>query len=370
MTKENYPLKMFPIYSIKYKIYNILEVGEEMKAIVWQGKGWVENVGRARPVEAIGEVLLRVITAGICGTDLTIYQGKFDATRSVPPLIPGHEICGVIEKIGEGVNGWNVGDRVAVDPLIPCGVCYACRHGVPHVCTSLKLLGVDRDGGFAEYVTVAAVRLHRLPAGISDVEGALVEPLAVAVHDVRLGGLALGDTALVVGAGPIGLLIAMAARAAGARRIAVSEFNDHRRSIAEGLGFPTYSPSNQDFRDCIRDEFDGIGPDIAFDATGSAAGYQSAIDCVRVRGRIVQVGIPKGPTEIDLRRMNFAELSIVGTRVYSPEDITGAIDLLEHKRVEAQKLASVHSLEECGNLLAELSGGETKLMKPVLRIAG
>lgn len=341
-----------------------------MRAEIWQGKGRIESMDRATPNESPGEVLVRVLAVGICGTDLTIYQGKFDSARSIPPMIPGHEICGLIEGIGEGVEGWAIGERVALDPLIPCGRCYACSRGFPHVCTSLKILGVDRDGGFAEFVTVAAGRLHRLPGGMSDVEGALVEPVAVAVHDVRLGGLAVGDSALVVGGGPIGLLIAMVARAAGSRRVAVSEVNGYRSGIARDLGFETYDPTNRGFSERVREEFDKEGPDLAFDATGSAAGYQSAIDSVRVRGRIVQVGIPKGPFEVDLRRLNFAEISIVGTRVYSPDDITRAIELLAGKRIEAEKLASVHPLKECGRLLAELGSGTSKLLKPVLITTG
>jgi (R,R)-butanediol dehydrogenase / meso-butanediol dehydrogenase / diacetyl reductase len=341
-----------------------------MRAMVWQGRGRMEGQDREAPRPAAGEVLLRVLTAGICGTDLTIYQGRFDPSRSVPPLIPGHEICGLIEELGAGLEGWAVGERVAVDPLIPCGSCYACDHGFPHVCRSLKLVGVDRDGGFAEFVAVAAGRLHRLPAGISDVEGAMVEPLAVAVHDVRQGQLAIGGTALIVGGGPIGLLIAMVARAAGAGRVAVSEVNEQRLSLAKAQGFPTYSPAEADFLERVRGDFDGLGPDLVFEATGSAPGYQSAIDCLRVRGRLVQVGIPKGPIELDIRRMNFSELSVIGTRVYSPDDIAAAINLLDSGRVEAQSLASLHPLEKCGELLAELSGGTTKLMKPVLRVAG
>jgi threonine dehydrogenase-like Zn-dependent dehydrogenase len=198
----------------------------------------------------------------------------------------------------------------------------------------------------------------------------MVEPLAVAVHDIRMGQLRVGETALIVGGGPIGLLLAMVARAAGSRRVAVSEFNEHRLGIAGSLGFATYSPGGEDFLERVRDDFDGIGPDLAFDATGSAPGYQSAIDCVRVRGRVVQVGIPKGPIELDVRRLNFAEISVVGTRVYAPEDIDAAIDLLGSKRVDAGSLASVHPLEDCGSLMAELAGGNSRLMKPVLRVAG
>jgi len=341
-------------------------IGKHMKAAVWQGKNKIEIQERNQPRPKSGEVLLRITAAGICGTDLTIYQGKFDPKRSVPPLVPGHEMCGVVEQLGDGVVGWSAGERVTVDPLIPCGTCFACVNGFPHVCTSLKLLGIDQDGGFAEYAVACANRLYRLPDALTNVEGALVEPVAVAVHDVRLAELSVGDTALVVGAGPIGLLIAMVAASAGSRRVAVSEINERRLEIARSLGFPVYSPAEKDFRERVREDFDGRGPDIVFEATGSASGYQSAIDCVRVRGRIVQVGIPKGPTEVDLRRLNFAEISIVGTRVYAPADIVTAIALLGNSRIAANSLVSTHGLAECASLMAELSGGASEKMKPVL----
>jgi len=340
-----------------------------MKAAVWRGKEKITIESRDPPELPPGEVLLRIRTAGICGTDLTIYQGKFDPRRCVPPLVPGHEMCGVIERLGRGVEGWSVGERVVADPLIACGQCYACHHGFPHVCTSLQLLGIDRDGGFAEYAAAPAGRLHRLPEGISDVDGAIVEPVAVAVHDVRRGQLAAGDTALVVGGGPIGLLIGLVARSAGARRVAVSEINGHRREVARCLGLQTYLPTDEDFRERVRADFDGIGPDIVFDATGSAPGYQSAVESVRVRGRIVQVGIPKGAVELDLRRLNFAEITIVGTRVYEPVDIVTAIGLLAGGRVATAGFVSTHGLAECGSLLAQLSGGSSELMKPVLVIS-
>jgi len=340
-----------------------------VKAAVWKGKGCMQLENRDRPRPQAGEVLLRVTAAGICGTDLTIYQGKFDPRRSVPPLVPGHEMCGVIEQVGEAVEGWRAGERVTVDPLLPCGACYACVNGFPHVCTSLKLLGVDQDGAFEECVAVKASRLYRLPAGLSDTDGALVEPVAVAVHNVRRAELLTGDTVLVVGGGPIGLLIAMVATWAGGRRVAVSEINEHRQGVARRLGFQTLSPGEADFLPRLRDGFDGVGPDVVFEATGSAPGYQSALDSVRVRGRVVQVGIPKGAIELDPRRVNFAELSIVGTRVYAPVDIVTAIGLRENGRIATEGFVSTHRLEECGTLLAELTGGASERMKPVIVMA-
>jgi len=148
----------------------------------------------------------------------------------------------------------------------------------------------------------------------------------------------------------------------------VSEINGHRREVARCLGLQTYLPTDEDFRERVRADFDGIGPDIVFDATGSAPGYQSAVDVVRVRGRLVQVGIPKGAVELDLRRLNFAEITVIGTRVYEPVDIVTAIGLLGSGRVGTAGIVSTHALDDCGGLLAELSSGRSELMKPVLVI--
>ncbi|MGA2479493.1 MAG: alcohol dehydrogenase catalytic domain-containing protein [Spirochaetia bacterium] len=339
-----------------------------MKAALWLGKGKIEVASIEKPLPGRSEVLLRVLTAGICGTDLSIYAGKFDPKRSVPPMVPGHEICGVIEALGADVSGWSVGERVAVNPLISCGTCYACRSGFPHVCRTLKLIGVDRNGGFAQHVTAGAHQLYRLPEGVSDIAGAMVEPVSVAVHDYRMSRLAVGGTALVIGAGPIGILIAMVARRAGARRIVLSEVNEYRLGVARDLGFDARHPAQERFREGIVSDFDGVGPDVAFEVTGSAAGYQAAIDSVRVRGTVVQVGIPHGGMSTDLRRINFAELSIVGTRVYEPLDYVTAIDLLAGGAIAADAVSSTHELAECGTLFAELTEGTARRMKPIFRI--
>jgi 2-desacetyl-2-hydroxyethyl bacteriochlorophyllide A dehydrogenase len=285
-------------------------------------------------------------------------------------MVPGHEICGVVEQVGPDILGWSTGDRVAVDPLISCGTCFSCQNGFPHVCTSLKLLGVDQNGGFAQHVVVRADRLYRLPKKISDVAGAMIEPVAVAVHDFRRANLSVGDTVLVVGAGPIGLLLAMVARSAGARAVAVSEISPYRLNMARELGFDARNPEEGGFLERVRADFDGVGPDAVFEATGSPGGYQSAIDCVRVRGKLVQVGIPKGAMTVDLRRINFSEISIVGTRVYEPVDIVTSIALIESGAVAAEALASEHELSECGALVAGLADGTSRSMKAVLRIGG
>ena len=174
------------------------------------------------PERGPDEVLIRVSRAGLCGTDLHIYQGHMDR-RVQTPLVMGHEMCGEIVEAPSGTD-IEVGDRVVVEPTVWCGTCPACRRGHRHICQNLNFLGIDSPGAFQAYWNVPVDRLHRVPDGLSDEAGALIEPLAVAVHDVRRAGVELGDRAVVIGGGPIGMLVAMAARMDGAG-VMISEVN-------------------------------------------------------------------------------------------------------------------------------------------------
>ena len=192
---------------------------ETMRAALWLGKEQVAVRVVPRPAVGPGQALIRVAYAGICGTDLMIYLGKHP--RAKAPLIMSHEFCGVIaEADGEA---YPAGAPVTVNPLLTCGQCYPCRHGLSHVCERLGLLGIDADGGFAEYALAPLHTVRPLPPGLPLVEAALIEPLAVAVHAVRASDLKVGDTVAVLGAGPIGIMVAQVARLGGARRVLISE---------------------------------------------------------------------------------------------------------------------------------------------------
>ena len=337
-----------------------------MKAAIWTGIEKIELGERPVPSAGEGEVLIRVKAAGICGTDLTIYHGKFPKERAKAPMVLGHEFCGTVEGVGRGVKDLEAGDLVVVDPLISCGSCYCCVEGYPHVCSNLKLLGVDVDGSFAEYVTAKAGRTHRLPRGFGVEQGAMVEPLSVAVHAVRRSSMNVGDTVLVTGGGPIGILIALVAASAGARTLVVSEIQDFRLGLLERLGLRGFNPLLADVRKLAAEWFGGVGPDIVFEVTGSAAGMQQAIESVRHMGTVVEVGLPKDRTENDTRRVVFGEISIVGSRVYAPVDIKTSIKLLEHRKVDVAPLVKTFAIEECPGLFSRLSRGEGNLMKAVM----
>ncbi len=237
-----------------------------MKAAVWYDKDDIRVEEREMPSPRAGEVLIRVRAAGICGTDLMICQGKFP--RSRPPLVAGHEFVGEIVTMNDVPSDLKTGDRVAVNPLISCGRCVACRTGFPHVCEKLRLIGVDVDGAFAEYVSASWEKVYRIPANFSYEIASLTEPTAVAIHVVGRSGLRVGDSAVVLGGGPIGLLIAMMAQIAGASRIIVTEILHDRLRFAQKLAFEVIDSSKHDVSQKIRTMTEGRGVDVVFDAAG------------------------------------------------------------------------------------------------------
>jgi len=284
------------------------------------------RLGAAEAIEpAPGEAQLKVSHCGICGTDLHIFHGAMDA-RVKMPLVMGHEMSATIHKLGAGVDDFAVGDRVVVLPLAPCKECPACAAGHSHICHNLNFLGIDTPGAFQRYWTVPAYTLHRVPANLSLKHGALIEPLAVACHDVRLADAQPGDNVVVVGGGPIGILVALAARQAGADVI-VSEINPYRVELARNLGFEAVNPGDGDLVDLVMRRTKGAGADIVFEVSGSQAGAAMMTELLRTRGLAVIVAIFARKPEIDLFRFFWRELRLQGVRVYEPQDFADAIAL-------------------------------------------
>jgi (R,R)-butanediol dehydrogenase / meso-butanediol dehydrogenase / diacetyl reductase len=285
-----------------------------------------------------GEVQIEVAYAGICGTDLHIRHGAMD--QRVPArAVLGHEASGRVAALGPGVGGWELGDPVTVMPLRWCGTCAACRAGHTHVCQRLQVIGVDLPGAMQGRWTVPASVVLRLPAGVRLDHAALVEPTAVAVHDVRRSALQAGERTVVVGGGPIGLLVGRVATAHGADVVLV-EPDAHRRAVARRIGLNTLDPGEVDVVAHVESWTAGAGVPVAFEVSGVPAGVRTATDVLGVRGRLVVVAIHPDPVPLDLNRVFLRELELVGARVYDRDDFTAAVDLLSRGEVPAAELIS------------------------------
>lgn len=296
-----------------------------MQAVFYEGNKEI-RVGTNDPIAPqAGEVQLKVSHCGICGTDLHIFHGAMDQRVTMPQVL-GHEMSGTVHKLGEGVTDFAVGDKVVVMPLAPCNDCPACDAGHSHICHNLKFLGIDTPGAFQSYWTVPAYTLHKLPEALSLKHGALIEPLAVACHDVRLANVQTGDDVVVLGGGPIGMLVALVAQHAGAN-VVISEINPYRVSLANQLGLEAINPQETDLIDLVMTKTHNAGADIVFEVSGSQAGASIMTDLLRTRGLAVIVAIFAKRPEIDLFRFFWRELRLQGVRVYQSLDFADAITL-------------------------------------------
>ncbi len=294
-----------------------------IRAAFYEGPRAFRSGTTPMPAPRAGEALLRVRRVGICGTDLHIFQGHLDHRVPRGGII-GHEAFAQVAEPPTG-SGFHAGDRVVVEPLWSCGDCRACRMGASYICYRLKVLGVDLPGGMQEYWAVPADRLLRVPDSLSDDHAALMEPLAVAIHDVSRASVKAGDATLVFGGGPIGTLIALVARHRGAR-VAVAELNPFRLEMLKRFGFETVGPGTDILR-FAEDWTGGDGVDVAFEVTGSLAAVHLITEVVRVLGTVSIVAIHAGPMPVNLYRLFSRELTVHGSRLYTRADWEEAIRL-------------------------------------------
>jgi len=326
-----------------------------MTAVYYEGGGRF-SLGEARPqAPAEGEVRIDVAYCGVCGTDLHIAHGAMDH-RVRPPQVIGHEMSGTVAEIGSGVDGFRVGDPVVVRPLDARAETSADK-GYSHVSRGLKFLGIDTPGAFQRSWTVPAFTLHHVPVAVDLRLAALVEPLAVACHDVRRAELAAGETAVVIGAGPIGLLIALVARAHRARVI-VSEVNQARLAFAAELGLETVDPSDGDLVERITEMTEGVGADVVFEVSGAPVAAMAMTQIACIRGRVVVVAIYPDPQPVRLFDLFWKELEVRGARVYEPQDYERAIEMVASGTLPIERLISrVEPLQRLPEVFEELLAG-------------
>jgi threonine dehydrogenase-like Zn-dependent dehydrogenase len=316
-----------------------------MKAQVLTGVKTLEYVDKPLPVPNPTETVVKVEFCGICGTDVHCYE-----TGLLVPFgtVLGHEITGVVSAIGSAVEAFKVGDRVAVNPIPRCGKCYWCERGQFVLCSEglKEEIGItlENDGGFAEYVAIKypQVMLHHLPDTVPFRHGALVEPLATSLHAVRMSRLEPGDSAMVFGAGMIGLGVVEFLRIAEAGRIIVAEPSPPKRQLAEELGADYVFDPGTDARayeQRVLEITRGIGPDIVFECSGNPAAFQDALRCVRKGGQVVAVGFGDSDVPLDLLGMILKEIELKAILGYYDE-FTRVLDFLRREMIHADAFIS------------------------------
>jgi 2-desacetyl-2-hydroxyethyl bacteriochlorophyllide A dehydrogenase len=326
-------------------------LGSSMKAVRFHGRGDLRLDELAVPDPQPGEVRLRPLAAGICGTDAHIVQGEFPATC---PVVLGHEVAGIVDAVGAGVKGLSEGDLVTVQPNTYCGACRYCRMGREHLCTELRAYGVHLNGGFAKAMVVPARVAYRLPPGMDSRIGCLAEPLACCVHGMDRLDMHSGSTALVIGAGLVGLMLTRLARLAGAGSIVVSEPQQARRGSALEFG----ADRVVDPRNSEREEMSsGRGFDVVIDAVGSADTFEHAIDNATRGGRVLVFGVAAIAATARIRPYDIyaRELTVIGSFI-NPYTHERAVSLLPQMGLEKLKI-NAFPLEEFRHAFAAQADG-------------
>jgi (R,R)-butanediol dehydrogenase/meso-butanediol dehydrogenase/diacetyl reductase len=308
-----------------------------MRAAVYYGNHKVEIEDVAEPSVRAGHVKVKVSHNGICGTDLHEYfDGPIFISPDTPhpltgknmPVVMGHEFSGVVTDAGPDVADVRVGDNVTIEPIYRCGECRACRNGHYNLCQQIGFHGLMADGGMAEYTVVPRNQVHHLPDSVSLEMGALVEPMSVAYHAAKLAEVTDQSSALIYGAGPIGIGLWFALRGLGLTEIEVVEPTEHRRRSIEALGARTLDPTTVDVSALILDRTDGNGVDAAFDAAGVQASVASALECIGERRPLISVAIYDKPVSTPLINLVLRERRIQGTICYTSDDYRAVIDLM------------------------------------------
>ncbi|MDQ0271661.1 2,3-butanediol dehydrogenase [Cytobacillus purgationiresistens] len=344
-----------------------------MKAAVWHDIKDVRIEQIEEPVVSSSQIKVKVEWTGICGSDLHAYahglsKEAHPISGQKPPITLGHEFSGTIVELGEDVSGHQVGERVAIEPLIYCGECYACKRGYYNQCNQVGFVGLNRDGGFAEYVVVDENMVHVLPDNVSFEEGALVEPAAVSFYAVRESKLKAGDSVAIFGAGPIGLLTLLSAKAAGATQMIVVDLSEERLKKAKELGATTIINGSRDDIAATILQLTNGGVNVAYEAAGVQPTMTNAVASVRQGGQVMAIAVYSKPVSIDMGQIMFKAADITSTLAYRhifPEVIdmiaTGRLDV---KQVITKKIQLDDLIDQGFNQLTNDVKQAKILVKP------
>ncbi len=348
-----------------------------MRAAVFYGAKDIRIEDVAAPTEVgPGQVLVRPYWCGICGTDLHEYAvgpiviptDPHPLTGAKLPQILGHEFSAEVVELGAGVSNVKVGDRVSMMPIISCGECYYCRRDLAHLCVRMGCVGLSHDwGGIAELAVVPASQVYALPDVLTEIQGALVEPTAVAIYGIDAAGIRPGDTVLITGAGPIGALASLYAESLGAR-VWISEVNPVRADLARSLGVAeVLDPSKVDVVEVLKDATEGIGVDAVVECSGNERALLTGIAAVRSAGTVTQTGLHTKPAAIDPMQISLREITYNGTWCYPLGDWPRVIDLIARRGLPVEKVVTaeiaINDLVEKGfETLLSPTGEQVKVL--------
>lgn len=340
-----------------------------MKAAVLRAPQVLELADIATPQAAPGELVLRVRAATVCGTDLRILTGR--KTKGVRfPSVIGHEFAGEVVQVGDGVTQFKPGDRVCMDPVVPCLACAYCKSGRENVCLHRQAMGYEFDGAFAEYIRIPAIALaagnvFMMPAQMSFESAALAEPLACCINGQRNADVQLGDTVVILGAGPIGLMHAALARRSGALQVIVSEPNAARRQAAADRGVDhVCDPNKESVMDFVKVRTGGLGADVVILAIGVSQLANEALSLVRKGGHVnLFAGFTAGETaSVDVNLIHYNEIVVTGASALSRRDYELALNLLSTGQIDANALIT-HRFEVADSLAAFEEAGSGRALK-------
>jgi L-iditol 2-dehydrogenase len=342
-----------------------------MKALLLTQYKQLEYVDFPDPEYGPDDLLVRVRACGICGSDIHGFDGS--SGRRVPPLIMGHEASGEIAAVGANVKAFRAGDRVTFDSMISCGKCAFCASGDINLCDNRQVLGVSpgdyrRHGAFAEFVTVPARIAFRLPDGVKYEHAAMVEPVSVVVHATNLAPKKLGQTAVVVGTGMIGLLAVQALKAAGYSRVFAVDLEDHKLKLAQELGADAaINPKSTDAVKAVQELTGGRGADLAMECVGATAPVQTAIACVRKGGSVTLVGNITPKIDLNLQSVVTREITLFGSCA-SAGEYPECLDLINSGVIRVEPIISAQApLSEGAQWFDRLYGHDPELMKVILQ---
>lgn len=338
-----------------------------MKTIIINNPGEVDIIEQAMPVRKQGEALLKILYGGICGSDLGTYRGTF--AYASYPRIPGHEFSAEIIEIGDNDRNLKPGMIVTCNPYFNCGHCYSCQRGLVNCCTSNETMGAQRDGAFSEYITMPIERIYD-GKGLSAKTLALIEPFCISYHGISRANIQPNDKVLVIGAGTIGVLAAVAAKAKGAK-VYISDVAENKMNYAIetfGLDGGILNDSPENFIKRVEEITNGNYFDVTIEAVGLPSTFQACIDAAAFGACMVQIGVGKRTHEFDFTLLQKKELNVYGSRNALKKDFLELIDLVKSGKVDLEKIVTnTYNLDEADKAFQDFSKNAASMLKVVIK---